>query len=146
MNLIRHVACIALLFCAGCAASSTQLLAPARPPIDPSEVQIYTAPPAKFQQIALIDATSGTSFFHGSTAGQDAAIQKLKLEAAKVGANGVLLTLVGDRPNGSIGVGVGGGGVTDGRGSATAVSGSASGGLPLVTNGAQGVAIYVIKK
>lgn len=127
----------------GCASSSSRLVGPAHPPLNPSEVRIYKAPPPHYQEIATLDAISGTSFFHGSAQGEAAAIEKLRVEAAKVGANGILLTLVGDRPNGSIGVGVGGGGISGGRGGATAVSGGASGGFPLVSNGAQGIAIYV---
>jgi hypothetical protein len=133
----------AVLLCAGCASSSSRLLAPARPPINPADVRIYKAPPRKYQQIAVVDATSGTSFFHGSEQGEANAVEKLKIQAAKVGANGVLLTLVGDRPSGAIGVGVGGGGISGGRGGVTAVSGGASGGFPLVSNGARGIAIYV---
>ena len=128
---------------AGCATSSSRLIAPARPPLNPADVLVYKTPPRSYQEIAVVDATSGTSFFHGSEEGQAAAIEKLKVEAAKVGANGVLLTLVGDRPNGSIGVGIGGGGIYGGRHDVTAVSGGASGGFPLVSNGARGVAIYV---
>lgn len=92
----------------------------------------------------MLDATSGTGFFHGSAQGEAAAVEKLKVQAAKVGANGVLLTLVGDRPSGAVGVGFGGGGISGGR-NATAVSGEASGGFPLVSNGARGIAIYVFK-
>ena len=44
--------------------------------------------------------------------GEAEALQRLKEEAAKVGANGVLLTLVGDRSRGALGVGVGGGGIS----------------------------------
>ena len=134
---------LAALLLTGCASSSSHLIAPARPPLNPAEVRIYRAPPPKYQEIAILDATSGTSFFHGSTEGEAAAIEKLKIEAANVGANGVLLTLVGDRPNGAIGVGFGGGGISAGHGGATAVSGGASGGFPLVSNGARGIAIYV---
>ncbi len=126
----------------GCASSSSRLVGPARPPINPAEVRIYRAPPAKYQEVAVLDATSGTSFFHGSAEGETAAIEKLKIQAAKVGANGVLLTVVGDRPSGAIGVGVGGGGISGGRGGYTGVSGGASGGFPLVSNGARGIAIY----
>lgn len=140
MTILSLLAAICL---AGCASSSTQLLAPARPPIDPAQVRIYKAPPPKYQQIAVVDATSGTSFFHGSAEGEANAIERLKEQAAKVGANGVLLTLVGDRPNGSIGLGVGGEGVSASRSSVTGVSGGASGGFPLVSNGARGIAIYV---
>jgi hypothetical protein len=127
----------------GCASSSSRLVAPARSPINPAEVRIYKEPPPHYQKVAILDATSGTSFFHGSAEGEAAAIDKLRIEAAKVGANGVLLTLVGDRPNGAIGVGVGGGGISGGRGGETSVSGGASGGFPLVSNGARGIAIYI---
>ena len=140
----RFILClIAAGLFVGCASSSSRLLAPARAPLNPADVRIYKAPPRRYQQIAVVDATSGTSFFHGSEQGEAAAIEKLKVEAAKVGANGVLLTLVGDRPNGAIGIGVGGGGISGGRGGVTAVSGGASGGFPLVSNGARGIAIYV---
>jgi hypothetical protein len=134
---------LGLLLVAGCGTSSSQLVGPARPPINPADVRVYKAPPSKFEQIAFLDATSGTSFFHGTAQGEANAIEKLKIEAAKVGANGVLLTLVDDRPTGAIGIGVGGGGISGGRGGVTAASGSASGGFPLVSNGARGIAIYV---
>jgi hypothetical protein len=143
MNLIRAFALLSIVSLAGCASSSSHLIGAARPPINPADVRIYKAPPPKFEQVALLDATSGTSFFHGSAQGEAAAIEKLKVEAAKVGANGVLLTLVGDRPTGAIGVGVGGGGISGDRGGGTAVAGEASGGFPLVSNGARGIAIYV---
>ncbi len=91
----------------------------------------------------MLDATSGGRFFHGSAAGEAEAIQALREEAAKVGANGVLITLLGDRPNGAIGVGVGGGGISGGRRSAVAGGGSVSGGAPIVSNAAEGLAIYV---
>lgn len=147
---MRYVSIFSLLTASlllGCASTSSRLIGQARPPINPAEVRIYQAPPPKYEQIAVLDATSGTSFFHGSEQGEAAAIEKLKMQAAKVGANGVLLTLVGDRPNGAIGLGFGGGGISGGRrGGATAVSGEASGGFPLVSNGARGIAIYVFNQ
>ncbi|MEO7166301.1 MAG: hypothetical protein ABI016_04625, partial [Chthoniobacterales bacterium] len=68
---------------------------------------------------------------------------RLKAEAARVGANGIILTQVGDRPSGTLGVGVGGGGISAGRRSVVAGGGSASGAAPIVRNGAAGIAIYV---
>jgi len=132
-----------MLFLAGCASSSTRLLAPTRPAIDPAAVQIYRTPPQHYQEIALLDATSGAKFVHGSLQGEAQALQRLKEEAAKVGANGVLVTLVGDRSRGVLGVGVGGGGISSGHRSFVAGEGSVSGGVPIVQNSAQGIAIYV---
>jgi hypothetical protein len=128
---------------AGCASSSSRLIAPARPAINPAEVQIYHAPPRHYQEIAVLDATSWARLFHGTAQGEAEAIQRLKEEAAKVGANGVLLTLVGDRSSGALGVGVGDGDASFYGHNGTAVSGSASGAAPIVQNGAAGIAIYV---
>ena len=134
---------LAILLLAGCAGSSIRLLAPARPAIDPAAVRIYRTPPQHYQEIAALDATSGAKFFRGSQQGEAEALQRLKEEAAKVGANGVLLTLVGDRSRGVLGVGVGGGGISSGHRNFVAGEGSVSGGVPIVQNSAQGIAIYV---
>jgi hypothetical protein len=128
---------------ASCAGSSARLLAPARPAISPAAVRVYRFPPRHYQEIAVLDATSGARLYHGSAAGEADAIRRLKEEAAKVGANGVLLTQVGDRPSGAIGFGVGGGGISAGQHSAVAGEGSASGAAPVVRNAAEGIAIYV---
>ena len=128
---------------AGCAGSSSRLVAPARPAISPEAVRIYQTPPRRYQEIAVLDATSDARFFHGSPQGEADALQRLKEEAAKVGANGVLLTLVGDRSSGALGVGVGGGGISSGSRNFVAGGGSVSGGAPIVQNSAQGIAIYV---
>ena len=134
---------LALGLLASCAGSSARLLAPARPAISPAAVRIYRFAPRHYQEIAVLDATSGARLYHGSAAGEADAIRRLREEAAKVRANGVLLTRVGDRPSGAIGVGVGGGGISAGRHSAVAGEGSASGAAPVVRNGAAGIAIYV---
>jgi uncharacterized membrane protein YgcG len=106
-------------------------------------VRIYRTPPRHYQEIAVLDATSGAKFYHGTPQGESEALQRLKEEAAKVGANGVLVTLLGDRSSGTLGVGVAGGGVSSGRGNFVAGGGSVSGGAPIVQNAAQGIAIYV---
>lgn len=134
---------LAACLLAACANSSSRLVAPARPAIDPAEVRIYRTPPRHYQEIAVLDATSGAKFYHGTRHGEAEALQRLKEEAAKVGANGVLVTLLGDRSSGTLGVGVAGGGVSSGRGNFVAGGGSVSGGAPIVQNAAQGIAIYV---
>ncbi|MEO6872495.1 MAG: hypothetical protein ABI233_09790 [Chthoniobacterales bacterium] len=135
------VSFLAALLVTGCASSSSHVIGEPRPPINPEQVRIYQAPPARYEEIATLDASSAARFFHGSRQTDDEAIQRLKEEAAKVGANGVLLTLVGDEPSGSIGIGVGGGGYASRH---SAVGGEASGAAPLVKTGAHGLAIYVL--
>jgi hypothetical protein len=133
------VSSLALLLITGCASSSSRVVGQARPPISPEQVRIYQAAPPRYEEIATLDASSAVRFFHGSRQTDDEAVQRLKEEAAKVGANGILLTLVGDEPSGSIGIGVGGGGYSR----HSAVGGEASGAAPLVKTGAHGLAIYV---
>ena len=141
MRLLCPSCLLAVGLLAGCASSSSRLLAPVHPAINPAEVCIYQAPPRHYQEIAVLDATSGARLFHGTLQGENEALQRLKEEAAKVGANGVLLTLVGDRSRGAIGVG--GGSASYQRQSGAVVSGAASGAAPIVQNSAQGIAIYV---
>jgi hypothetical protein len=131
---------------AGCASSSSRLVGPARPAGSPAEVRIYRTAPLHYEEIAVLDATSGARLFHGTAQGEAEAIARLKIEAAKVGANGVLITSLGDRSNGTLGVGVGGGEFASSRHSVVASGGEIGGAAPLVSNGAEGIAIYVPDK
>ena len=95
-----------------------------RPPIDPGDVEVYTSPPRHYEEIALLDASSVGSLGRASEAGTDEAIYRMKEDAAKLGANGVLLTGMADQYGGSLGVGIGGFGVSGGRSHVTAGGGS----------------------
>ncbi|MBA2436190.1 MAG: hypothetical protein H0V54_14115 [Chthoniobacterales bacterium] len=143
MKQISLAALLVVSFLTGCASSSIHLVGPARPPLNPADVRIYRTPPLHYQEIALLDATSGGRFFHGSPEGEAEAIARLQVEAARVGANGVLITSLGDRANGTLGVGVGGGGISGGGRSVVAGGGAVSGAAPIVSNAATGIAIYV---
>jgi len=93
---------------AGCATSHV-LVGRARPAISPDQVQVYLHPPAnKYEEIALLDTSSKNSFSFTAQGKTDAVIGRLKAEAAKLGANGVLLQGVGDKAAGSVGSGIGG--------------------------------------
>lgn len=140
---MRWLPFLALCLLIGCAGSSARLVAPARPAIDPAEVRIYRFPPRHYQEIAVLDAISSPRLFHGSPQGEADALRRLQEEAAKVGANGVLLTSLGDRPSGAIGVGVGGEAVSSGHRTFESGEGTISGAAPVVRNGAAGMAIYV---
>jgi len=73
----------------GCVAGSAIITGEVRDPIEPSEVKIYLKPPLEYETIGLIEASSNVEF--STQAAQDRVINKLKREAAKIGANGVLL-------------------------------------------------------
>jgi hypothetical protein len=95
---------------AGCATTSHVMLAPARPAIAPEQVHVYfTPPPGRYEQIAALETSSGP-FTYGDQRKTDAVMAKLRAEAAKLGANGVLVQGMGmDGQAGRVGVGVGGG-------------------------------------
>jgi hypothetical protein len=137
------VALSIVLFAGGCASSSYTIVGQVRPQIDPGDVEIFTSPPRHYEEIALLDASSAGGFGRASEAGTDEAIYRMKEQAAKLGANGVLLTGIGDQYGGSLGFGVGGFGVSGGHSHVTAGGGSVGFGGPIVHKGVQGVAIYV---
>jgi hypothetical protein len=88
-------------------AASTIMVGEPRPPTNPASVKVYMEPPSRFDRIAIIRKGSGGWAF--ADQGQvDEAIAKIRVEAAKVGANGILLQAVETSSNGGIGIGVGG--------------------------------------
>jgi hypothetical protein len=109
-------ATLAALLLAACATSHV-MLGKARAPISPDQVQIYDRPPpGPYQEIARLDTSSQGSFSFTAQSKTDAVINRLKTEAAKLGANGVLLEGIGDQASGSIGTSAGGGGYSGGGG------------------------------
>jgi hypothetical protein len=104
--LLPGVAVVAIVLLAGCA-SSHVMVGKARPPIPPQDVQVYFQPPPKYEQIAMLDTSSSHSFSFTAQGKTDKVIERLKVEAAKLGANGVLIQGIGDRPSGSVGIGFG---------------------------------------
>src|SRR5690606_7902510 len=124
----------AVLLAAGCASSSRVMLGQARTPIDPAHVQVYRTAPAGAQEIAQLESTSAVGF--GTQGQTDAAVARLKREAAALGANGVVLLGVGSSGS-PVGMSVGAG--SFGRHS----GGGVSMGIPTTQRQAAGVAIYV---
>lgn len=124
---------------AGCAPSSHVLVGAARPPIQPSEVKIYSRPPANYQEIAVLDASSKSVFGAGGQKSVDKVIERLKIEAAKLGANGIILEGFQDSQTGSIGTGAG----SDSYSSHSAVGVGVGGSLGIYKKTGHGDAIYV---
>ena len=67
-----------------------------RNPISVDAVRIYRVAPESYEEIAIVSAKAGHDF-KSDSALMDSAIQRLKEEAAKVGANGVLLSNIDER-------------------------------------------------
>lgn len=132
------VAAVALAITA-CAPSSHILTGTPRPAISPSEVKIYSTPPPQYQEIALLDAHSSSAFGPGGQKSIDKVIERLKVEAAQLGANGIILGDVADRQTGSLGTGVG----SDSYSRNSAVGVGVGGSLGIYKKTGKGTAIYV---
>jgi len=120
----------------GCASVSHTMISDPRPPVAVEQVRVYLQPPAtRYVEVALLDATTG-DFTYGARHRDDALMLKLRTEAAKLGANGVLIQNRGQVPSGSgVGIGVGGGG--------RHVGGGVSVGIAAPKERASAVAIWV---
>ncbi|WP_051239469.1 hypothetical protein [Arenimonas composti] len=130
----RRLLPLVLLALTACAGVSTHMLGAARPPVEPATVRIYTERPPGAIDIAEIEARSGAGF---GTAGQrEAALARLRSEAAKLGANGVLLLGRG-RDASPVGLSVGGGNYGRHGGVGVGV------GIPTTQERVHGVAIWV---
>lgn len=105
LKLSAYAAPLLLAALSGCATSYV-LVGQTRPPISPDQVQIYLHPPAnKYSEIALLDTSSRGSFAITAQGKTNVVMDRLKAEAAKLGANGILLEGVGDQAGGSVGTG-----------------------------------------
>jgi hypothetical protein len=124
---------------AACAPSSHILVGTARPPISPSEVKLYLQPPPSFQEVAILNASANSMFGAGGQGSVDKVIQRLKEQAAKLGANGILLEGMSDRVTGSVG---GGSGSSSYSGN-SAVGVGVGGSLGIFKKTGQGRAIFV---
>ena len=92
----------------GCAATSHVITGQPRDPIDPARVTLYTTAPPSYEEIAIVEASSRSSFAFGDQAKMDVVVERLKQEAASLGANGVLLQNTGTQGGGGgVGTGVG---------------------------------------
>jgi len=146
MKIIRYAVhqvplLIVVFFLAACATSSHVIVGKTRAPISPDQVRLYFEPPARFEEVAVLDASSKNSWAVTDQGKTNKAIQRLKEEAAKLGANGVLLRGVGDQYGGSVATStataVGYGNTATGFGTGVAV--------PVMHKAASGVAIYVME-
>jgi hypothetical protein len=91
----------AVLALGACATATVVPVGNTRAPIDPSQVRLYAQPPAHYEVVAILNGNSG---IEGTAQGAvNDVIDKLKEQAAKLGANGVLIGKMGQQYSGSWG-------------------------------------------
>lgn len=84
--------CVFAFVVAGCATSSNVLVGTKRSPIPVEQVKLYLEAPAAYEQVALLEGSSKNSWSVTDQGKTNKAIERLKAEAAKLGANGILLS------------------------------------------------------
>lgn len=106
----RIATLLSALTLTACASSSHVIVGTQRAPVDPATVKVYLKAPAKYDVIALVRGASVT----GWTQQQDTnnAMANMKREAAKLGANGILLGNLAEGGNSTAGVGISSAGQT----------------------------------
>jgi hypothetical protein len=141
-SMARFTSSMAILaiLCQCACATSHVMIGKARPPIAADQVQVYMRPPiTHYEEIARLDTSSQGSFAFTAQGKTDAVINRLKAEAARLGANGVLLEGIGDQASGSLGTGGGGASFSGGG----AVGGGIGLNIETTRKVGGGVAIYV---
>ena len=86
---------LSALFLISCASGSVIVTGSVRPATDPQTVKLYLKEPIKYEAIGLVEASSSAGWTEQGA--QDYAIEELKKHAAKIGANGILLTATGEQ-------------------------------------------------
>ncbi|WP_223473801.1 hypothetical protein [Pseudomonas sp. BF-B-27] len=93
----------------GCSTSGTSVLigeGVALPPTDPRSVSLLLEPPQKKHTvIALVEGVAATDDYFTKAKTEAAAITAMKEEAARIGANAIVLTGKGTQPYGQVTVG-----------------------------------------
>ena len=94
---------ISLLFLllVGCATGSSIVVGEVRDPIDPSKVKLYLEAPANYEVIGIVKASSDAGWTEQDSVNY--AVEELKNQAAKLGANGVFIETTGETTSTIIG-------------------------------------------
>jgi hypothetical protein len=120
------------VFLFGCASGTVLLISPPRNATDVAQAKIYMEAPETYEVIGIVEAFSEAGTSKEQT--QNFAIGELKKQAAKIGANGVIINSIDEEqvsysmPNSAAAYGGGGGpgsGVLAGSKTGIAVSGKA---------------------
>ena len=135
----RLILALSVVMLAACAPSSHILVGTARPAISPDQVRIYSHAPPAFEEVAILSASSNSVFGPGGQRAMDKVIERLKAQAAQLGANGIILEGLTDRETGAIGTGVG----SESYSRDSSVGVGVAGSLGIFKKTGKGRAIYV---
>jgi hypothetical protein len=130
------VTCVSI---GGCAPATRVLPGPTRAPIPVDQVLIYDQPPPDALDVAILHASSHSVFSPGGASATDKVVQQLRVQAARLGANGVVLQGFSDRQTASLGTGVG----SESYGRSSAVGVGASGSFGVFKKTGEALAIFV---
>ena len=135
-----RAASLAVFGCLAACVSSHQLVGTPRPPVPPDQVQLFTeAPPRPYERIAVVSASSKHSFAFSYQGKAEVVVRRLKEEAGRLGANGVLLDGIGEKSVVTVGTDLG----TYHEGPRGTIDVGVGASALLMTRYGSGVAIYV---
>lgn len=98
---IGFIITVSLLFAvASCASGTALVTGTQRGATNPETVVIYTEPPANYEVIGIVTASSDAGWTEQGCFNY--AVAELKKQAAKIGANGVILENVGTSNSGGV--------------------------------------------
>lgn len=99
----------AVISLVGCSTSGTSILigeGGAYPSTDPNSITLLVQPPQRGHTIiALVEGVAATDDYFTKARTEAAAIEAMKKEAARIGANAIVLTGKGTKPYGQVTVG-----------------------------------------
>ena len=89
------VIALSTLFLLSCSTGTAIVTGTKRAPLVASEVKLYLEAPSKYEVIGIVKASSDAGWTEQGSV--DYAIKEIKAQAAKLGANGVLLQSTGEK-------------------------------------------------
>ncbi|MEW8418832.1 MAG: hypothetical protein AB2669_00535 [Candidatus Thiodiazotropha endolucinida] len=102
ISLLKNMFIVLLVtFLVACASGSAIVTGAKRTPLEPDQVKLYLELPAKYEVIGIVNASSDAGWTEQDSV--DYAVQELKNQAAKLGANGVLLQATGENTSTIVG-------------------------------------------
>ena len=98
---MKYMCLLTVLLLAGCATGSSIVVGEVREAIDSSQVKLYLEIPEAYETIGIVTASSDAGWTEQDSV--DYAVEEVKIQAAKLGANGVLIESTGEQNSTVIG-------------------------------------------
>ena len=100
-KLTKLIFLLLILLLTGCASGSSIVVGKVREAIDPQQVKLYLELPNTYETIGIVTASSDAGWTEQGSV--DYAVAELKNQAAKLGANGVLIESTGNQTSTVVG-------------------------------------------